>query len=800
MLKNYLLASIRSLRKHFSYSAINIVGIGLGLATCILLSVWINHELSYDHFHKNANRIYRGALEYSFGGQTSKTSVSPTALLPVLKKNFAEVENGVRIYNPSKWNPYIIKNDDKLFQEKKFYFADSTFFQVFSFNLLKGNPDKALTEPNSLILTQASAKKIFDTEDIIGKTLTINGKTEYKITGLLEDLPSNSMIQFDFLGSFSSLDASKQQIWWSANYQTFFLLAPNANIHALQDKTYALVQKELASELTGKGDYVKYNFTPLTDIYLKSEVDEPEVVGSIQYVYIFSAIALLVLVIACINYINLATAKASSRAKEVGVRKVAGAIRSQLFMQFISESLIVTFLGFCFAFALAQLTLPLFNSLTGKTFIYTDLFNYGFLLTCLAAWLLIAFVAGAYPSLALSSFKPSSVLKGNFNNSSRGIWLRQSLVVFQFCVSIILMVGTVVIVKQVDYIQNKKLGYDKENIIVLPLDRKTRDVYDQLKVEFERSGKVVNMARATEAPTKINGGYGLKVEGSQSSNGMIVTAMAIDKDFVPTMNINIITGRNITESDFAKLKSDTTFSFILNQSALKELGLTAENAVGTKVNLSSRKGEIIAVVDDFHFSSMHEKIGPLVLFTAQDNWDLNYTVVRLKPGNFNSSLAELKSISTSLLPHRPFEYEFLDQQYQKLYDKEQRMSSVTTLFAVLAIVIACLGLLGLVAYAAAQRTKEIGIRKVLGATSIGIVGLITKSYMRLVIVAIFIGLPAAYWIMDNYWLSSFAYRSTIGIAPLVLAALSCIFIAFATASFQAVKAAWVDPAKTLRSE
>ena len=800
MLKNYFVASIRSLRKHYSYSTINIVGIGLGLATCILLSVWINHELSYDQFHKNANRIYRGSLEYSFGGQTAKTSVSPTALLPVLKKNFADVENGVRIYNPSFWNPYIIKNNDKLFQEKKFYYADSTFFQVFSFHLLKGNPDKALTEPNSLLLTQSSAKRIFGTEDVIGKTLTINNKAEYKITGLLEDLPANSMIQFDFLSSFSSLDASKNQIWWSANYQTFLLLAPHADIKKVKEKTDALVKRVLASELTGKGDYVKYNFTPLTEIYLKSEVDEPEVVGSIQYVYIFSAIALLVLTIACINYINLATAKASGRAKEVGIRKVAGALRSQLFFQFISESLLMTFLGFCFAFALAQLTLPLFNALTSKSFIYTDLFNFHFLLYCLIAWLVIAFAAGAYPALALSSFKPASVLKGNFNNSGRGVWLRQSLVVFQFSISIILMVGTAVIVNQVDYIQNKELGYDKENIIILPLDKKTRDVYDQLRTEFERSGKVVNMGRSTESPTKINGGYGLKVEDSQSNNGMIVTAMAIDKEFIPTMGIKIVAGRNLMESDFSKLKSDTIFSFVLNQAAIKELGLTTENAVGTKVNLSGRNGQITTIIDDFHFSTLHEKIRPLVLFTARDDWDLNYSFVRIKPGNFNSTLEELKSICTNLLPHRPFEYEFLDQKYQKLYDKEQRMSSVTTLFAGLTIVIACLGLLGLVAYAAAQKTKEIGIRKVLGATSIGIVGLITKSYMRLVIVAIVIGLPTAYWIMDSYWLSSFAYRSSIGVAPLILAAISCIVIAFATASFQAIKAAWVDPAKTLRSE
>ncbi len=799
MLKNYFLTSVRSLQKHFSNSVINIIGIGLGLAICLLLSLWINHELSYGKFHTKANRIYRGSLEYSFGGQTSKTSVSPTALLPVLMKNFAEVENGVRIYNPSAWNPFILKTKDKLFQEKKFYYADSSFFQVFSFDLLKGNPDNALSEPNSVILTQASAEKYFGTDDVLGKTLTVNNKTEYKVTGLMENVPSNSMIQFDFLGSFSSLDASKEQIWWSANYQTFVLLSHEAKVDLLRDKLNAIVKKEVASDITGKGDYVVYNFTPLTDIYLKSEVDEPEIVGNIQYVYIFSAIALLVLIIACINYINLATAKAASRAKEVGIRKVAGAYRNQLFFQFISESLLVTLLGFCFAFLLAQLTLPLFNSLTGKSFIYADLFSFTFLVSCFFGWILIGLLAGIYPAVALSSFKPASVLKGSFTSSGRGVWLRQSLVVFQFSISIILMVGTAVIVKQINFIQHKNLGYEKDNIIMLPLDNKTREVYEQLKTEFGRSGKIVSMGRSTEAPTKINGGYQITLDESLSNVGMAITAMAIDKEFIPTLNMKIIAGRNLNEGDIQKFKSDTINSIILNQAALNELGLTPENALGARVKFG-QKGVIVGVVEDFHFSSMHEKIKPLALFVARGNWDLSYFFVRLKAGDVNTSLSELKSICAILLPHRPFEYEFLDQRYQKLYDKEQRMGYVTTVFASLAIVIACLGLLGLVAYAAAQKTKEIGIRKVLGATSQSIVGLITKSYIKLVLIAILIGLPVAYWIMNALWLNSFAYHATIGIAPLFLAALSCLVIAFATASFQAVKAAWLDPAKTLRSE
>ncbi|MBS1680115.1 MAG: ABC transporter permease [Bacteroidetes bacterium] len=800
MLKNYLLATVRSLQKHFYYSAVNVSGIGLGLATCVLLFLWIQHELSFDQFHENADRIYRGSLEYSFGGQTAKTSVSPTALLPVLKKNFTEVETGVRIYNMSSTNPFIIKTGDNIFQEKKFYFADSTFFDVFSFPLLRGNSAKALTEPHSILLTQAMAKKYFDTEDVIGKLLTVNS-TEYKITGLLQDPPSNSMIQLDFVASFSSLGASKEQIWWSANYQTFFLLNKNTDVNLFGKKVNALVKKELATELSNPGDYVVYNFTPLTNIYLRSDVDEPEIVGNIQYVYIFSAIAILVLAIACINYINLATAKAVDRAREVGVRKVAGAQRGQLFIQFITESMVITLLGFGVAFILSSIGLSFFNSLTGKNFILNDIFNPEFLMYCGLIWLVISFLSGIYPALAIASYKPVSVLKGNFKNSGNGMWLRQSLVVIQFSVSIMLMIGTAVILNQLDYIQNKKLGYDKENVIVLPLDSKTRQVYDQLKTEFIRSGKVVSVARATEPPTKINGGYTIKSEGS-SSRGIIVTAMAIDQDFIPTVNMKIMEGRNFTEADFKKQDTDSVMSLLVNQAALKAIGLTPTEAIGRIMEFQGSKAVIAGVVEDFHFSSLHEKISPLVLFTLQPgaDWQARNAFVKLSPGNINESLDQLKAICSSLLTHRPFEYEFLDQQYQKMYSKEQRMGKVTTVFSALAIAIACLGLLGLVAFAATQKTKEIGIRKVLGASSVSVVALITRSYLKPIVVALAIGIPSAYFIMNEWWLQSFAYHSSVSWIALLVAPLICIGIAMITASLQALRAALADPVRTLRSE
>ncbi len=797
MFRNYLLVTLRNLKKQLSYSIINVVGLGLGLAICLLLTIWTKNELSYDRFHDKSDRIYRASLEYSFGGQTAKTSVSPTALLPVLQKNFPEVENGVRLYNPASFNPYIIRKNEKLFQEERFYFADSTFFEIFSFHLIEGDPHKALVNPQSVILSQAMAKKYFGEEDPIGKALQINNGADYIITGIIEDAPENSLLQFDFLASFSSLDASKEQIWWSANYQTFLLLAPNTNLVSLSEKTNALIKKELSSELTNENDYVKYNLMRLTDIYLKSDTNnEPEIIGSIDYVYGFGTMGLLILIIACINYINLATAKATDRAKEIGIRKVVGAEKRQLFFQFIGESIVITLLAFGLAFLMAQLALPLFNSLTGKHFTAALISAPLFLLYCFAAILVIGFVAGVYPALAITAFKPIRVLKGNFKSSGKGIWLRKSLVVFQFGATIVLIVGTIVILKQLHYVQNTRLGYSKENVIILPLDKKMGPSYDQLRTEFLRSGKVLQLGRATESPTKIGGGYSINITGQE--HGMVVTAMCADTTFIPTMGMEFIAGRNFTEGDFQRLRSDTAISFILNESAIHELSIDAEKAIGTSVNLNGRKGEIVGLLKDFHFASLHQAIGPLVLFNEEDQ--LNFLFVRIKTDDIKSTLSELKTIYNNVIPHRPFEYEFLDEQYEALYSSEQRMSKISIAFAVFAILIACLGLLGLVAFSASQKTKEISIRKVMGASAPGIVILITRDYVRLVFIAIMIGLPLAYWIIEKWFLNSFVYKTTIGPWPLIIASISCFLIAFLTSSYQAIKAAFINPAETLRNE
>ncbi len=796
MLRNYILISFRNLRKHFSYSVINIAGLGLGLATCILLITWIEHEMSFDSFHEKSSRIYRASLEYGFGGQVAATSVSPTALLPAIL-TLPEAETGVRLYNISSSNPAIIRYGDNLFQESKFYVADSTFFNVFSFKLLAGNPKKALNEPYSLIVTETAAKNYFGNEDPIGKIVKVNGQQDYTVTGVTEDLPSNSLFRFNVLASFSSIPAGREQpIWWSANYQTYVVLNENADIKALEEKTNAIVQKALASEVSGPGDYVKYNFMLMKDIYLKSPfVGESEVVSDIRYVYIFSAIALLILLIACINYINLATAKAADRAREVGIRKVVGALRQQLFLQFIGESIIITFFSFFVAILLAELMLPLFNAMTGKSFGYTEFVQPGFLGVSFVILMVIAVLAGAYPAFAITSFKPVSVLKGNFKSSSRGIWLRKSLVVFQFGISVILIMGTLIIIKQLDFVQSKNLGYDRENTIILPLDGKTRGVYETLKNELLRKEVAVSVGRGSESPVMIKGGYSINTPGSDNQ-GIIITGLTVDEGYIPTSGIQLIEGRNFTKEDFERAQKDTVYTFILNESALAALYIKLEEAIGKSVSMSGRRGEIIGVVKDFHFASLHTNIGPLVIFPEDQ---FNKIFIKLPAGNVKENLAKLSETYRSVITHRPFEYQFIDQQYEAMYTNEQRMSFIFIVFATLAIIIACLGLLGLVSFSAAQKTKEIGIRKVLGATPQNIVLLITKDFSSLVVIAIIIGLPVAYLIMTR-WLENFAYKTPIGATPFLAAAFVCVFIALATAGYQAIKAALIDPAQTLRGE
>jgi putative ABC transport system permease protein len=793
MIKNYLLIGFRNLRKHFSYSFINIFGLGLGLATCLLLVTWIRHELSFDRFHDDSDRIYRSSLEMSFGGQTNRLQQSPNKLLPVIRENFPDVENGTRFYNLSGYQPFIVQYKDERFQEGNFSYGDSTFFNVFTFEFIEGNPDKALTDPNTVVVTESIAKKYFGDESALGKVIKVNSASDYSITGVIKDIPSNSTVSFDFLGSFHSVAYGKDTPqWFPANFLTFIKAGKSSDINAISDKINGQVKTELASELTGEGDYIRFSFLPIADIHLVEA-------GRVVYVYIFSAIAFLILGIACINYVNLATARAADRAKEVGIRKVVGALRNQLFGQFIGESVLITFMAFIVALLLVETLLPGFNLITGSNFSPTVFFDPLFLIVSLVVLLAIALLAGAYPAFAISSFKPVSILKGNFKYSGRGILLRRILVVTQFTISIALIVSTLVIYKQLSFIRNRELGFNKENSIAIPLDKKTGDVFEQLKTELIKSGKVISVARASESPTDIHAGYGVSVGGANPRD-IMTTAITVDTEFIPAFNMQVIAGRNFTEGDFLKVNADTTgnsSSFILNETAIKDLYIDPDKAIGQRITLSGRSGEIIGIVKDFHFASMREKIKPLVLFNEVRQFD--YIFIRMNPEDVTGSLETIKKVCQTTITHRPFDYEFVDQKYAALYDAESRISTIFIGFAALAIIIASLGLLGLVSFSAAQKTKEIGIRKVLGATAPSIVLLITKDFTRLIVVAIVLGLPISYYLMSQ-WLNDFAYKTDIGIGPVLVASLLCIAIAFGTAGFQAIRAALIDPAETLRNE
>ncbi|MDN5200910.1 ABC transporter permease [Fulvivirgaceae bacterium BMA10] len=799
MLKNYFKVAIRSLLRHKSYSFINIFGLSIGFTCCMLIVLFIQNELSYDRFHDNLDNIVRAHRESRFDGNVRSGVTTPTALLPTLKKSLPEVQTGVRLFNVSNFGPTVVKYENRLFQETRFFFADSTFFDVFSFKLTQGNPKEALTQPNSVVLTKSIARKFFGAEDPIGKNLLIDNRREYKVTGVMEDIPKNSHIHPDFVASFSSLRASREEIWGSANYSTYLLLHEEHNLKAMQAKIDARIEKELSDWITNEGDYMTYKLMPLKDIHLKSELNEIEPGGDIRYVYIFSAIALLILVIACINYMNLATARSSERAKEVGLRKVMGAFKAELFKQFMNEALIISFLALILSFCLVYFILPYFNNLTEREITFYLFDNPLLLWGSIGITLFVGFLAGSYPALALSSFSPSVVLKGNFKTSQSGTLLRKILVVFQFSVSMLLIVGTVVVFRQLHFIQNKNLGYDKDHVLVLPMDREIINNLSTLKTELVRNPSIHHVSAASESPTEIRGGYSINVQGMEDDDYRGITALSVDYDFVKTMGLKLLSGNDYTITNFENIKGedDDQYAFILNESALKHLDLELKNAIGKKATMNGRSGKIKGVINDFHFASLHKGIEPLTLFI--EPWAFNYVFVKTSSGNITETLTFVESKWKDLFPHRPFEFEFVDAQFDQLYRSEQQIGQVFGVFALIAILIACLGLFGLASFTATQRIKEIGVRKVLGASVFSVVTLLSKDFTRLVIIAFLISAPIAYYIM-NRWLESFTYRISVGAGILALSGIIALMIAFLTVSYQSYKAAVSNPVDTLRTE
>ncbi|MTI22529.1 FtsX-like permease family protein [Fulvivirga sp. RKSG066] len=798
MLRNYIIITLRNIKRQLGYSLVNILGLAVGLACCILIGLYVEEELSYDKFHKDSENIYRVNLTFDSPQGTRKTYTTPSALLPTLQREFNNVTDGFRMLDVGSFSPVIVQKGANKYKEDRFFYADSTFFDVFSFKVISGNPEKSLVDPKSLVLTSYTAQKYFGDEDPMNQTLRVDG-TDYTVTAIVEDVPANSHFQFDFLSSFSTLSASKKEIWGSANYATYIKLSPGSNPENIETGIRQKVAETLGESL---GDMqLIFDLVPLTDIHLRSEIpNEMQPQNSITYIYMISMIGLLILIIACINYMNLATARSVERAREVGMRKVLGAIRKQVFYQFMGESAVITALAILAALVIVSLTLSPFNALTGKALTIADLANLPVIVGLFLTFLLVSFIAGAYPALSLSSFAPSGILKGNFKRSKTGNTMRQVLVVFQFSISIFLIIGTMVVIKQLDYAKTKKLGYNKDNVIVLPTDKNVNENFQTIKSELERREDVLGVSIASETPVNVSGGYSLDVPGI-IENAISVNAVTVDKQFIENMDIQLRSGRHFNDTDLKLVSKENwearEYAFIVNQQVLAALLIDEERILGQPVNLNGREGEIVGVIEDFHSTSIHRKITPMVFFIEPAQY--NKLFIRINTDNMQKSLLAIEDKWNAIVPDRPFVFEFMDDEYDAMYRSEERLSNVFGIFAGLAIIIACLGLFGLVSFAVEQRNKEIGVRKVLGASVAGLFFLISKDFSKLVLIAFIVAAPLAYWLMQE-WLADFEYRTTIGVFPIVFAVVLALVIAMLTVSCQSIKAAMTNPVETLRSE
>jgi putative ABC transport system permease protein len=807
MIKNYFKIAFRNLRKNKGVSAINIIGLAAGLATCLLIILYVKDELGYDRFNQKADRIYRVDGDIRFGGNHFILAQAPDPMGAALKNDFPQVEQYVRFRNHG---GFMVKKGNQNIEENKVIYTDSTLFDVFTLPMIDGDPKTALVSPNSVVITESTAKKYFNSTDVVGKTLTINDTSVFKITGVIKDIPKQSHFDFDFFVSmYGQLSVGEINQWTSNNFNTYIVLKKGADPKLLASQMDAFVDKYVGASLKSmnltmdqfkkSGNYIKYTFTPLTGIHLHSNKSgELGINGSIEYVYIFSAIALFILLIACVNFMNLSTARSSNRAKEVGIRKVLGSMRKNLIAQFLSESMLVSFIALALALILAALLLPYFNQLSGKE-LTLGLFSKPWLLPSLILLVVVVgLLAGSYPAFYLSAFKPVEVLKGKLANGFKTGWLRSSLVVFQFWISIVLIIGTIVIYNQLNYIRNKNIGFNRKHILII---KNTNALGTQANAFKEDVLKINGVQDATMTGFLPTGNWRndspLFPDASpDAKKGVSTQIWRVDENYIPTLEMQMAKGRN-----FSTQFPTDSLGIILNQAAVKLFDF--KDPVGKPIyymrnfpNQDLTQYHIIGIVKDFNFNSLHDEVKPLCFLLERQTGSI---ALRINTGNIPNLISQIETRYKDMAPSLPFSYSFMDDDYSKIYTAEQRAGEISVTFSILAILIACLGLFGLVTYAAEQRTKEIGVRKVLGATVANVVAMLSKDFLKLILIAALIAFPVAWWAM-NKWLQDFHYRITISCWIFLGAALLTVIIALATISFQAIKAALANPVNSLRSE
>ncbi len=812
MIQNFILVAFRNLIRQKVYSCINIVGFAISISACVLILLYVQHEVSYDKFFSKADRIYKMAVERIYPEHRTFFATVPYSFGDAMKKDFPEVARTLQV-NASRI-PILVSyqssaTEIKSFEEEHFIMADSTFFKFFDLEMVIGDRDTVLTKAGQVVITEATALKYFGQENPVGKTLGADAN-QYTVSGVCKNLPGNTHLQFDLVCSKEGFPNFRIENYTLFTSHLYVELKPTANPKDLETKFPQMVDTYAAAEIERTlgqswedykkaGNGYRYFLQPLASIHLDPTNLESTITanGNRDYVNILFIISILILAIACINFMNLATARSAERAREVGVRKTLGSDKRQLVQQFLTEAILVAFIATALALLLAHLMLPLFNQLAGKQLVLA--FDWKGVIALFGFALLVGILSGLYPAFVLSSFNPVLVLKGNFSGNAKGAWLRNGLVVFQFMVSIVLMVGTFVVTQQMRYMQSKKLGFDKDQVVMVERLFSMQDNTNTYINEIKQHASVINAAKATAMLGRSNSFYTEQFNAEGSSDILTAKYMGIDDQFAQTIEFELKEGKFFSE------ETNDSLSVILNEKAAKALGL--DNPIGRKLISNEENGEgvntpktftIIGIVTDFHFQSLRDEISPLVIYSMEYFRFKPFLAVKIKSGNLQATLAQLESKWKELAPGKPFRYSFLDEQLKRIYAVEKRSGDLLSVFSALAISLACVGLFGLSAYTATLRTREIGVRKVLGASVTGVTLLLSKDFTKLVVIAFVLAVPVSWWVVNN-WLQKFAYRIPLGAQPFVLAGVAALGIAWLTVSYQSIKAALINPVNALRN-
>ena len=810
MLKNYFKIAWRNLTRNKSHALINLLGLAIGIACCLSIMLWVADELSYDKWNEKADRIYRLTSEINFGGSHQHFAVAPAPLAEALINDFPEVETAVRFRD---YGSSLVKRGVQRFNEPDILYADSTLFDVFSIKMIKGNPKEALASPNSVVISERTARKYFPNDEPVGRKLIFDNEREYFVSGVIEDLPVNSHFAADFFISLNGMSEAAEKNWGSHNFHTYYVLREGADAKAFEAKVFPLLLGKYISpyiesimgvpyaEVEKSGAFIKYHYQALTDIHLKSDLAvELEANGSIQYVWIFMLAALFILLIACVNFMNLSTARSASRAKEIGVRKVLGSLRSHLVNQFLAESVLMAAMALILGMILTRVALPYYNELADKQLVI-PFGNVLFWIVSIMGTLIIGLIAGSYPAFYLSSFQPLKTMSDKFLEKGGNLSLRNGLVVFQFLIATLLIIGTFVINRQVDFIQNKKLGFNREQVLILDDTSPLREKAFILKKELLNNPQInsVTVSGYLPTPSSRSDSPLCKNQELREDNCVAIQMWDVDEDYIPTFGMELVDGRNFS----ADMLTDSN-AVIINEAAAKLFGF--DNPIGQKVyrdndfnadgGIVMSPSTIIGVVKDFHYENLRQNIGAVSLWLDPFPGKIS---MKINTENMKGLIAEIEKNWKVIAPEQPFSYSFMDESFDQTYRSESRISSIFNIFSWLSIFIACLGLFGLAAFATERRIKEIGIRKVLGATTTNLVSLLSKDFLKPVMVSLFLAIPVAWYFM-NKWLNNFAYRVDVPWWIFVMTGMVVIVVAFITVSVLSVKAAFANPVNSLKSE